>query len=187
MSGVGVENRTFVLVSFWLVLLIAAAALAILRLAEPRQRRVLAWLGLTCGVIVGVAHTARTLDWANAWTQQQEILRNAPVDRMQAMEADADVLMLNPLTVNGAPIFAAPWDINHALPLTYPTLQNRRIIIYNPWVGPLDWDGNRLAYGGQTPLATTRHLYIWTPLARSFRRVDRPVQIGQDLSVHDLP
>jgi hypothetical protein len=186
MFALGVENRTYVLLSFWLVLLIAVAALALQPLAELRQFKVLAWLGLICGVLVGLTHTVRTLEWATAWTRQQEILRNVPVDQMQAMEADATVVMINPLTINQAPIFAAPWDINHALPLTYPTLRSRWVVIYAPQVGPIVWDGNRLAYPGQEPLATTRDLYLWIPAARSFRRAERPFQIGVDLRVTDL-
>jgi hypothetical protein len=106
---------------------------------------------------------------------------------MQAMETDAAVLMVNPLTVNGAPIFAAPWDINHALPLRYRTLASRTVIIYSPWVGPMVWDGYRLTYMGLPPLATTHHIYVWVPLDRSFRRADRPFQVGQNLTVSDLP
>ncbi len=181
------ENRTFVLVSFWLVLLIAIAGLAVLPLAGLRERKVMGWFGLACGVIIGAGHTVRALEWASAWTQQQEILWNVPVEQWQAIETDAAVVLVNPLNVRGAPIFSAPWDIGHALPLTYPTLKDRAVTIYSPFGGPMIWDGNKLAYGGLPPLATTRHVYVWIPANRSFRRADRPFQIRENLSVSDLP
>jgi hypothetical protein len=186
-TGLGLTNRTLVLVSFWLVLLIAIAALAVLRYAETREVKTLGWLALMCGVILGVGHIVRALDWASAWTQQQEILRTAPVEQMLAAEADAAVVLVNRIDVNGAPIFAAPWDINHALPLTYPVLKKRWITVYNHWAGPMVWDGSRLTIPGQPPEATTPHVYLWVPADRSFRRADRPFQIAENLSIRDLP
>jgi len=186
-TGLGLTNRTFLLVNFWLVLLVAIVALAVLRLAGTGELKVLGWFGLACGVIVGAGHTVRALDWAGAWTQQQEILRSAPLEQLQAVEADAAVVIVNPLDVNGAPIFAAPWDINNALPLTYRTLKKRTITVYSHWGGPMVWDGNRLAYAGEALLVATRHVYLWIPADRSFRRADRPFQIGTDLSIRDLP
>jgi hypothetical protein len=103
------------------------------------------------------------------------------------MDADAAVIMVSPPSVNGAPIFAASWDINSALPLTYASLKNRTITIFSPWGGALAWDGNRLAYPGQPPLATTHHVYVWIPENSSFRKMERPFQIGQDMNVRDLP
>jgi hypothetical protein len=183
----GVDNRNFVLLSFWLVLLAGLGAVTVLRFAESRWRAILAAMALVCGLILGLAHTLRAEEWATAWARQQQILRSAPVERLLAVETNSAVVLVSPLTVNGAPIFAAPWDINSALPLTYPVLENRQITVYSKWGGPMVWDGKRLSYLGQAPLATTTDVYLWIPADSSFRRAAGPFRISQDLRVSDLP
>ncbi len=186
--ALGVENRSLVLLSFWLTLLAALAAIAALPIASPRAQKVLAWSGLAFGITLGMNHTVRVQEWASAWSEQQAILRSAPLEQLNAVEANARIVFVNPVNVKGAPVFAASWDINHALPLTYPALRTGMITVYNPWEGgPLAWDGNQLGYVGQPPLSMTRNVYVWIPLERSFRKMDRPFRIGADLKVIDLP
>jgi hypothetical protein len=186
-AGVGVDNRNFILVSFWLVLLAALGAVTVLKFADRAWRRALTLMAFACGIILGIAHTVRGLDWASAWTQQNHILQSAPVEQLLTAAPGATVVLINPLTVNGAPIFSAPWDINYALPLTYPVLENRPITIYSTWLGPMIWDGDHLGYRSRDPVANTRDVYLWIPAEYAFRRAVHPFQIGQDLKVHDLP
>ena len=186
-AGLGVDNRNVVLVSFWLVLLAGITALTVLKVANPWERKVLATMAFTCGMVLGIAHTIRTVDWATAWTLQRRILQSAPVKQLQTTEAGATVIMINRLTVNEAPIFSAPWDINRALPLTYPVLENHPITICSHWQGAMDWDGERIMYAGQAPIATTHDVYLWIPADQIFRRALRPLRIQQDLVVRDLP
>ena len=188
--GLGVENRTFVLVSFWVILLAALSALIVLKCADAVwRRRVLVSMAFACGILLGVAQNGSPglWIWAAAWTQQNHILQSAPVEQLRPAAPGATVVLINPLSVNGAPIFAAPWDINHALVLTYPVLENHPITVYSSWSGPMNWDGDRLMYSGQIPVAYTRNVYLWIPAESAFRRADRPFQIGQDLKVRDLP
>jgi len=184
--GMGVENRSFLFVSFWMVFLLALALTVLLRFAGDYSRWALVALAVACGLMLGWAHTSRALEWRAAWIEQRQILRDVPVKQLKAVEPDAAVLLINHLDIDGAPVFAAKWDINNALPLTYPELQGRQITLYGKWDGVMTWDGNHLGYAGQQPVAITRAVYIWSPAARSFQRAAGPFRVTQDLQVHFL-
>ena len=109
--------------------------------------------------------------------------------------------------MNGVPVFAASWDINHAIPWAYPFLrqnfpqrltaltlaevaadarkysQRRSIIVYNPFEGQMKWDGIHLSYAGQPPLETGTALYLWRPSDLSFWRPAGPFIINENLTI----
>jgi hypothetical protein len=185
-SGLGADNRTFILISFWLVLLITIAGMVVDRFLNSTWRRILIGMALASGVCLGAAHTFRTLDWADAWSRQKEILKAVPVEQMSKTEPDASIILINTLTIKGAPIFAASWDINTALPLSYPVLEGHRITIYSAWLGPMSWDGEQLRYDVKHPIAKTRNVYLWTPVDHSFHRAMHPFEIETDLRIRFL-
>lgn len=187
-SGTGVDNRTFILISFWLVLMITVSAVVIDRLFVNRSSRAITiGVALACGICLGIAHTFRTLDWADAWIRQNDVLRDVPVEQMSNAKRGAMIILINPLSVNGAPIFGATWDINTAVPVTYPVLAGHPITIYSMWLGPMYWDGEQLRYDMQHPVAKTSDVYLWRPLDHFFVHATRPFEIGMDLSVRYLP
>ena len=61
---------------------------------------------------LAVGQVLRASDWVTAWNLQKKILAEAPISDLKRTEPDAQIVILNPLDVNGAPIFAATWDIN---------------------------------------------------------------------------
>jgi hypothetical protein len=182
-TGIGVDTRSFLLVNFWFVLAGAlATSFCISRLAGR-------WLGaLKTALIVGgcalaAGHLQRAFEWAEAWRLQQKILAEAPVLEMKNMEPDAVVLFVNTFDINGAPIFSAPWDINEAMPITHPTTRGHRFVVYNHWVGPLDWDGRQLAYANDV-IETPQNLYVWQPLKREFWKAIAPFRVDENYIVH---
>lgn len=180
--GLGVETRAFTLFSFWLVLAVGIQA----NYARARLGRfgsvALTVAGLGLGLALSAAHLVRLNDWATAWRLQQKFLAEAPVERIAATEKRALILTVLPIDVNGAPVFAAPWDLSHALPLTHPRVRGREFMIYSKWGGPLTWDGKQLSYAGGQP-RTVEVLYIWKPEWREFYRAVQPLQVNQDLTV----
>ena len=186
LSGLGPDNRTFILISFWLVLLFTIAGMAVDRGLNSTWRRILIGMALVCGVCLGAAHTFRTLDLADAWSRQKDILKAVPVEQMSKTEPDASIIFIDTLTIKGAPVFAASWDINTALPLSYPVLEGHRITIYSAWSGPMSWDGEQLRYDVEHPIAKTRNVYLWRPADHSFYRATQPFEIETDLRIRFL-
>ncbi len=125
------------------------------------------------GLCLAVGQVLRAGDWVTAWSLQNRILAEAPAADLKRTESDATIILVNPREVNGVPVFAASWDINNAIPWAYPFLRQnvpqrltaltladvmadarkysrrRRIIVYNPFEGPMKWDGIHLFYAGQ--------------------------------------
>jgi len=169
--------------NFWLI--VAGAVLTTFTMERlsgaPRLVFALAVAGL--GLCLAVGQVLRASDWVTAWSLQKKILAEAPVSDLKRTEPDARIILVNPREVNGAPVFAASWDINNAIPWAYPFLRSRRIIVYNPWEGPMKWDGSQLSYAGQPPLETAVAPYLWRPSDMSFWRPVGPFVINQNLTV----
>jgi hypothetical protein len=182
-TATGVETRSTMVFNFWL--LIAAAILTSFALDHlsrvPKLVFICALAGF--GLCLAVGQVLRASDWVTAWNLQKKILAEAPVSDLKRTEQDARIILVNPREVNGAPIFAASWDINHAIPWAYPFLRGRRFIVYNPWEGQMKWSGKELAYAGQPALEKTDTLYVWRPSDQSFWRPAGPFVINQDLTV----
>jgi hypothetical protein len=139
------------------------------------------------GLCLAVGQVLRAADWGTAWSRQQRILAEAPISDLKRTERDARIVVLNPLDVNGAPIFASPWDITRSMEITYPLLQGRSFVLYSPWSGPMKWDGKQLSYEGQPALETADAVYLWLPSDVSFWRPSGPFVINQDMTVRELP
>jgi hypothetical protein len=193
--------------NFWL--LVAGAVLATFtleRLSGPRQ--LVLFLALAgFGLCLAVGQVLRASDWATAWSLQNKILAEAPIGELKHTEADARIILVNPREVNGVPVFAASWDINNAIAWSYPFLRQnaplrltaltldevlvnarkysrrRQVIVYNPYEGPMKWDGSQLSYEGQAPLETAASLYLWRPSDMSFWRPSGPFVISPNLTI----
>jgi hypothetical protein len=206
-TATGVDTRSMGVFNFWL--LIAGALLTVFTMERlsgaPRLVFALALAGF--GLCLAVGQCLRAGDWATAWSLQNRILAEAPAADFKLTEPDARIILVNPREVNGVPVFAASWDINNAIPWAYPFLRQnfpqrltaltlaevladarkyprrRRIIVYNPYEGPLKWDGIHLSYAGQPPLETGTGLYLWRPSDLSFWRPTGPFVIHQNLTI----
>jgi hypothetical protein len=182
-TATGIDTRSMGVFNFWLI--IAAAVLT--TFAMERLRGVLKLVLVVAlvgfGLCLAVGQVLRAGDWVTAWSLQKKILAEAPVSDLKRTEQDARIILVNPREVNGAPIFAASWDINNAIPWAYPFLRGRRFIVYNPWEGPMKWNGSQLSYAGQPALETTTVLYVWRPADLSFWRPSGPFVINQNLTV----
>jgi hypothetical protein len=182
-TATGVETRSLMIFNFWV--LIGAAILTIFAIERLRRapKLVFAFALAGFGLCLAVGQVLRASDWVTAWNLQKKLLAEAPISDLKHTEPDGRIVILNPRDVNGAPIFAAPWDINHAVPWAYPFLGSRRFIVYNPWEGRMNWDGKQLSYAGQPALETTTTLYLWRPSDISFWRPAGPFVINQNLTV----
>jgi hypothetical protein len=190
--------------NFWLI--VAGAVLTTFTMERlsgaPRFVFALALAGF--GLCLAVGQVLRASDWVTAWSLQQKVLAEAPVSDFKRTEPDARIILVNPFDVNGAPVFGEATDINTAIPWAHPVLRQnfpqrltsdevrtfvhkdprrRWIIVYNPWEGPMKWDGSQLSYAGQPPLETGAALYLWSPPDRSFWRPAGPFVINQNLTV----
>jgi hypothetical protein len=180
----GVDTRSMGVFNFWLIVTGAVLSTFTMERLNGRARLVFALSLAGFGVCLAVGQVLRAGDWVTAWDLQKKILAEAPVSDLRRTEPDARIILVNPLEVNGAPVFAASWDINNAIQWAYPFLVRRRqIIVYNPWEGPMKWDGIRLSYAGQPPRETATTLYLWRPSDLSFWRAAGPFVINQNLTI----
>jgi hypothetical protein len=182
-QATGMGTRTLVLFNFWLIIGVGICVVAL-------QERAGRWMRITAftllaglGVTLAIGHVLRRSDWAEAWRLETKVLAEAPVDPLRKTPANARILYINRLRVNGAPIFSTPWDLNTAMPWKYPFLSGRVFVVYEPRKGTLSWDGQNLAYDGDTPLKTTADLYVWRPAESSLRQVEAPFRL---LGVEDV-
>lgn len=195
-AATGVDTRSMMVFNFWLI--VAGAVLTTFTMERlsgaPRLVFALALAGV--GLCLAVGQVFRAADWVTAWSLQKKILAEAPVSEFMRAEPDARFILVNPREVNGVPVFSASWDINNAIPWAYPFLRQsfreslkaealddkRRIIVFNPWEGPMKWDGRQLSYVGH-PLETAAAPYLWRPSDRSFWRPAGPFVINTNLTV----
>jgi hypothetical protein len=204
-AATGVDTRSLGVFNFWL--LVAGAVLTAFTMERlsgaPRLAFALALAAF--GLCLSVGQVLRASDWAIAWSLQKKILAETPISDLRRTEPDARIILVNPREVNGAPIFGASSDPNTAIPWAYPILREsfppsitsspstvstpgkRLIIVYNPWEGPMKWDGHHLSYAGQPPRETTTALYLWRPSDRSFWRAAGPFVINQNLTIEPAP
>jgi hypothetical protein len=101
------------------------------------------------------------------------------------MDSNAGVLLVKPLNFRGVPTFSASWDIQAAMWLTYPVTKGRQFDVYNPWRGPVRWNGKRLLYSDGTELPF-RDVYIWRPMEHEFFKATGSMEVRPDLTLHSL-
>ena len=185
-TGVGVDARAFLLLNFWLVIAVALALTYCWTYYSAHRGRwqtpVLGLAFLLAGLALLVGHLQRALDWSEGWRIEQKILAEAPIPEMKKMEPDAAVLVLKPFEFHGVPTLTQSWDVNAAMWNTHPAVFPHHFEVYNPWGGPLRWDGNRLWYPAST-LWVARNLYVWRPMEREFYKMTVPFRVNQDLSL----
>jgi hypothetical protein len=182
-TATGVETRSMSLFNFWIVIAAAIATSFAIEHLHRAPKVIFACAFAGVGLCLAAGQVYRAVDWATAWTLQNKMLAETPVAELKRTEQDARIVILNPLSVNGAPIFAAPWDINHAMPWAYPFLRSRKFIMYNHWEGPMKWNGKKLSYEDQPDLETTEAVYLWRPSDARFWRPAGPFVVNQDLTV----
>lgn len=184
-QATGMATRTLRVVNFWLVVLAGIGVIWLLGRAG-RAMRAMTLAALWClGATLATGHVARMEEWATAWKLQQKLLAEAPIGELRQTPEGATILLINRPTVNGAPIFTAPWDLNAAMPWKYPFLEGRVFRVYDPKGGTLSWDGRQLAYEGDLPAETASELYVWRPAQGSFRKASAPFRVLRNLEVVD--
>jgi hypothetical protein len=139
--------------------------------------------GIVLAGLLGYGHIMRAFDWSEAWREQQVILKQAPIEGIQRVEPDAEIIFVNRGDIRGAPIFDADWDLSSAMPLTFGPPGVQHYFVYNPWLGNMSWDGLRLRYDGLEPVAATPDVYVWKPSDHQFTKEQQPFQIRQDLAI----
>jgi hypothetical protein len=179
----GMGSRTLLFFSVWTVVAASGCAAAIVAaVGSLRIGKVTQVLAFGLGMLLAAAYVCREQNWAAAWRKQQRYLSQAPVAAMAHTEPNARIVYVGPFTVNEAPVFSASWDLNKALPMTYPILTGKSFIVYNPWMGPMIWDGAKLSYGAEA-VAQNQSVYLWAPEENRFFRATEPVRINQDLTI----
>lgn len=186
-TATGVETRSMIVFNFWIVIAAAILTTFTVERLDRVPRLIFAFALAGLGLCLAAGQVLRAGDWATAWTLEERILAQAPIAELNRTEQDAQIVFLNPLDVNGAPIFAASWDINQAILLTYPVLRSRTFVIYSHWAGRMKWDGKQLSYENQPAFVTTDHVYLWRPSDGSFWRPTGPFVVNPDLTVRQLP
>jgi hypothetical protein len=203
----GVETRSMAVFNFWLLVAGAVLTAFTMERLNGTPRLLFALALVSFGLCLAMGQILRAGDWATAWHLQNRILAEAPAADLKRTEPDARIILVNPLDVKGVPVFAESWDINHAIPWAYPFLRQdfpqrltaltlaevtadarkyarrRVIIVYNPFEGPMKWNGTQLSYAGQPPLETATAVYLWRPSDLSFWRAASPFVINQNLTI----
>jgi len=185
-QATGVGTRTLMLFNFWILIGAGILLGAFLDRASRSMRTAVLVLLAGLGATLAAGHLMRLADWAAAWRLETKVLAQAPVEELRKTPANARILFVNRPSVNGAPAFSVPWDLNYAMPWKYPFLGGRVFLVYSPGDGTLTWNGRTLAYPAG-PIATATDLYVWKPAiepaAGSFSRVSAPFRV----SIEDLP
>ena len=183
MQGIGVDARSLLGSSIWFVIVAVLVNTFCWSRASRQTLVVMRTAIVVAAAALAIGHLQRAFDWAEAWKDQNRILQEAPISAMKSMEPGAAVFLLNPANVNGAPILAAPWDVNYAMKLTHPAVSSHEFLVYNPWLGLLRWSNGTLAYESLT-LSKDRPLYVWIPGTHDFFKADKPFYIDQNASIH---
>jgi len=184
--AIGVESRTFTFVSLWLVIMSGLLGLYLEKHSAAALRITATVLGLIAGFSLGAGEMARGTEWANAWSLQKKYLAAVPVEKILKCSPTIPILALVPMDYKGAPVFAASWDINNAIPFTYPAIRGRQFVTYNPWLGPLTWDGRELKYSTVKDRDASE-LFVWIADRADFYKASEPFTVGQDLRVSAIP
>jgi hypothetical protein len=180
---VGVTTRVLSLFSVWLLIAACLAGACVWRNASSRFRSAVFAAAISTGVCLAAGNLLRTREWAEAWRQQQKILAEAPDREMARTASGSAVLYVNPIDVGGAPILAAPWDINRAMPLYHPGTERLLFVVYDPSRGRLISNGTDLRYeSGLILESNPKNLHVWAPRTGSYYRAIQPFRVDPDFS-----
>jgi hypothetical protein len=185
-DATGVGTRTLLLLSFWFIVGAGVCTMTTFAHASRRARVGIQFILVALGSTLAIAHLLRLGEWATAWRLETKILAEAPLEDLRRTPTEAAILYINPVSVNGAPIFTALWDLGSAMCWKYPFLRGRIFVVYGPRDGIMTWDGERLAYGGRRPFLATAALYVWMPASGRFWRAHEPFRVRRDLTLEDL-
>lgn len=184
-QGMGIESRSTVFFSLWLI---CAAGLSLgraLSRASGRSGTALAASLLGFQMLLFAGTVGRLEDWRKAEQKQRFVLDHFPVDSMAAALPRAVVLGIWEPDVNGVPVIGySPVALEAAFFLHYPELRGKqvRFFLYNPWLGPLSYDGKTLLYeSGLTLADDATEVFIWRAGAKEFFRASQPLIVLQNL------
>lgn len=184
----GVETRSLSMVSFWMAFAAAVLGEAFRRYVSRGRQWWMGAVSLAAGVCLLIGYSARLREWESAWVREQSILRNAPMAVLREAPAGATILYLNDLTINGAPLFCADWDLSRAMPLTYPETRDLQFVVYSHWLGPMAWGGRELVYtNGSAPSRAAAVVYIWDGKNQQIRRASNPFVVNELLETREQP
>lgn len=179
--GFGVEARSLSVLSLWALVamaLLLSAALASFR-GLPGGLMVLGiWLSAAALLAGQISHFR---DWYLAARLQEQVLVRMPVSEIRKTEPGAEILCVFPSDIRNAPVFAADWDLNSAIRVSYPALSGRHFIPFSRWAGAIRWDGRKVYFEANPdvsfPAAT---VYLWRPFYGEFVRLERPAVVRMD-------
>jgi hypothetical protein len=181
MIAVGVTTRILSLFSVWLLIAACLAGACVWRHVSSGFRSAVFAAAVATGVCLAVGNLVRTREWAEAWRQQQKVLAEAPAAAMAGTAPGSTILYVNPTDVNGAPILAAPWDINQAMPLYHPGTERLVFVVYDPSRGSLISNGTDLRYeSGLVLESNPKNLHVWIPRTGSYYRAIQPFRVNPD-------
>lgn len=114
LSGVGLDSRVTIGVSFWLAFFCAFL------LSEAADRgdwmAKLSWivaLALACSFTV--AMVAQLSDWRVVWDSERALLRKLDISSLATLPEDALVALNRPISRNGVYGFRSSWDLDYAI------------------------------------------------------------------------
>lgn len=162
LAGLGIESRSFTILSFWMSAGGALAAVWLQRALEGRWRR-LALAAACAGIAaLGGANLDRISDWAMAWRIQQRVLVNFPVREVLELPSDTPVIVLMPRSYREAPISGSQFAISRQIEHYWPVLRGRTFLLVNPWLGPMVWDGAEIRQSELVRVPASRiAVYDW--------------------------
>jgi hypothetical protein len=180
----GPESRTTIAASLWIALLIGSIVAQAIK--TERRAKFAVTIGLAlflCSAYLS-SEVAAT-DWAVAWSREQNILREVPINGLANMRS-GDMLVVDlPKWKGSVPDFGDSWGIRGALQLTYPAsicLRCNPTIVACGWEFMTRWEHgllNQSRCSGEDIMdVRTTRVWLWRPAQRLFRLMKPGETVG---------
>ena len=189
--GIGMISRTTLAVSFWLILTISIL-ISIINIKPPLfLKKISLILYFLFLFILSCSSFLRTMDWANAWKTQQNIIDQVPIEKIIATGKKPVILYIAPNTFNEVNIFLGIIDFTSALLNKYPEIPEGKVFIpHIPRIYPEYytfgktkisfcyniWDGETVTYNSD-PYVKTNEVYLWNYFTKEFTKMNYPFKI----------
>lgn len=179
--GFGVEARGLSVLSLWALVAMALLLSAALGSARGFPGRLLVlgvWLSAAALLVGQISHFR---DWYLAARVQEQVLARMPLAEIRKAEPGAEILCAFPPDIRNAPVFAADWDLNSAIRVSYPALSGRHFIPFSRWAGAIRWDGRRVYFEANPDVSFPATIvYLWRPFHGEFIKLERPAVVRMD-------
>jgi hypothetical protein len=174
-NGVGLMSKTSMVLTVWLCLLVGVLG-GRFAAKDAAHRRL--FRAALVGLLVfglGVASFKRLGDWAGAWGLEKAVLQAVPAEQLARLPRDTLIVALVPNEYHWVTVFAAPWDLGHAVSATYPAAARSQggegFRFYpHPPTWRTSWDGKTLQQGlkGSAPCWSfpAREVWVWDYFTR---------------------